>query len=1247
MADEEAGTVSVKLKVLYTFDAEHKVDHLSRPPQSFQVDTAPIDESTTIGIIDLKSCLDVIITSSPELTHFDEGDYTVYAYDYSEPNVPLVGQGMLSKVLSQAAASSEAMVTGKIIQSLMAKFKKNAEPFLEVKLRLTPIASSFSRARSGSMSSVHEPVTQPYPGFQGQPMPLDRPSSPADMSRLDSVHRTLHQGSQRRDSGYGQPQPWAPSSRPSSRPGTPNHQYMPPMLHQPVSQHSVQPPLQWQNYGPAPPMARRGSESGYYSGEDTQDGPARKRARITRVQATKKMDFNIEQQPSSLRTAAMGASSVRIHQPAPVQPVPIQPAAALQRGFSAEEPVRPPTPIPPKPRITKKPTGRPKGRPRTKQQRLAAQSRAGSVEPSSPTLMPLPRLVDSNASSPEDNRDARSATSAQGSPVDMPSSPPMLPMHTLATSPKLPEHSPLSRNDSAHDSGFFSGQAEPDAGDKISHKELDPQDMDDFFKNIDPQHFGEMSWLDNMEDIPLDISAHLNLPGAENHYTPVFEEDSTVGGPTPQPDAQFGGPTPTPAQALSQHNVATPSEQPTPHIHNTSMSMAPMEAPSNSSFPKPILPASAKNQQGSSASKSGRLVPALLPRPQQATLQRSLSELPPVPASDPGIRAFQRSITCGPDIMSDAIRSDALGPEDGTGGKRSRRRIGKEQTKKRLEDAIEAGKMPPFCSNCGAIETPAWRRGWTKVFACDIDTIETGLNTGEICYKEVLERDDDENVKTWKGYRTELLPNEKLGDGWEQINLCNPCGLWFHKTKTPRPEAKWQTKKDPNAPKEKRKRKRPPKPPKSRTNPPRAAAGNIYSDVPQSDMQEPGSEDSSPADTAMEDTGDDTNDNMTVNEDSGERSQEPELPPCLPIVMSTQPVRRTVKWADVPDRQIQSSPVVGNTADRPIDVDLTPNKPLRRRLFSPTSLMKVAENERPALSENVNELLPSFVRRSPRLNKTRDLRLTQSNGVAIVVGMGAEEVKENVSPHAQDTDFDDLFNYNDNDDLMLPPATPTLKRRSERLLRTPGRTPSREFDSEGMARTPNAQIRTPSQSSRNLADFFLDTVTRSLDPDFMTPNTRAMHKACYGLSTPTPKRTRFRTGFTPKTHTPGKAFVTMDFPDLPSLKPSSPMSGLTNDPYSELPTERLGPNMDDWFDTDLPIPSSPPLGLQNEGHSGQEDDFGGIFNFDLEVTVADDDATTRDLLRTPKKQSKLEGMLDVHTPGSSSLRRSPRRAGRG
>ena len=1242
MAEEEGGQISVKLKVHYTFDADHKVDHLSRPAQSYQVDTAPIDDSLTIGIIDLRSCLDAIISSSPELTHFNESDYTLYAYDYSEPNTPLVGQGMLSKVLSQDESSSEAMITGKITKSVLAKLKKNVEPFLEVKLRLTPIASAVQRGRSGSMSSVHEGMQQQWPGYsQAGPIGPDRPSSPADMSRLENVHRTLHEGRAypegglRRESSFNGSYPWGAPSRPSSRPGTPIQapQYLPPPP--PGSSHSRH-GSQFINYGPPP--VRRGSESGYGSGDEFFDeGPARKRAKIMKVQKAKKNDFNIEQQPNSLRTAAMGASSLRIHQPAPMNPT-----QALQHGFSAEEPVRPPTPIP----KGRKPTGKPRGRPRKNRE-------AENAEPSSPQRLPEPQLLESSFSSPEEARAGQQAGNVMSSPDNIPSSPPVFGMN-MVTSPNLPEHrSPLAQTSSNQDSGFFSAnvdsvqvEMEPKEGEDVNQHSIEHHFNDDIF-NADMTQ-----WFSNMDDSAMNVDPNLSLEDNPNHFTPVFDDDSVFGGPTPQPDAQPKAPTPAqhfdsaqqkgqiatsqaesdkraesvPAPRPGPQTIPTPILQPTvqPQLENSGY------PPSiyDEQFQRPALPA-----HQVSYDKQGRpmLAPGPPPaKPKPKPFQRSKSALPPVPASDPG-RRLERSNTWAPEPMSDAIMSDAAGSNEGR-GKGGRKRIGKEQTQARLEAAIATGCMPPYCYNCGAIETPAWRRGYIKNFTCPIDSIDTSLDQGKLCYKQPVNTAPDGTITSWKGWKVEKVAGEP-DDEWEQINLCNPCGLWFHKTKTPRPAEKWQ-KKDP---KEKRKRKRPPKPPKSRTNPPRAAAGNL----PTSDAQEPGSEDSSPADTSAEDGADDSNennDNMTVDGDANEDNGEPELPPMPQNVLSAQLGRRTVKWAEVPPRLAQSSPAEKGSVDEPIDL-LTPNKPLRRKLFSPSRVE--AESPPPeVLTEKVNgSLLPSFVRRSPRLNKTRDIFSEVNTTVAMSVDGAADDGKENVTPGMSHNfhDFDDLFGDND-DELMLPPATPTPKRRSERiLLRTPGKTPTRDVGAEnlGNAQTTPKRNRTPkSEYNINVAELFMDSVTRSLDPNNMTPNTRRLFDVCSDAASPSSRPSRLRTGFTPKATTPGRSSVNFDFPDLPSLKPSSPMSNdVAGHSFSELPTERIY----DDLNTDMPMPSSPPVHGWGAGH---EDAFGDMVNF----SDMDAGGDWGDFLKTPKKQCG-NGLLDVETPGRSGLRRSPRRVG--
>lgn len=1236
MAEEEAATIAVKLKVHYTFDAEHKVDHLSRPPQSFQVQSAALDETTTIGIIDLRSCLDSVIASSPELVHFYESDYTVYAYDYSEPNTPLVGQGMLSKVVTCDENGNEAMVTGKVTQSVMAKFKKNVEPFLEVKLRFTPVAAPIQRGRSGSMSSLTDGPQSQFHGFSSVgPAGMDRPQSPADMSRLDSVQRTLHEGGPRRDSFYNNSFGYGASSRPSSRPGTPTHhqQYLPP---QPGSTHS-RAGSQYTVYPPHAAHARRGSESGYWSADEGFDeGPAKKRARVTKVQRAKKDDFNIEQQPNSLRTAAMGASSLRIHQPTAVNPT-----AALQKGLSAEEPVRPPTPMA---KPSRKPTGRPRGRP-------PKSRRAQTNEPSSPSQnnLPPPRLPDSNMSSPEETRDRLQNESTVSSPQNMPSSPPLLTRdeQTDAASPNLPDRPTRpAQVDAHHDSGFFSAQV-----DDAQIEENGSKDGGIFGDDMSIQFDGDWSQFFDpslaVADMDFDQEPTAEIP--ENHYTPVFDEQSTYEGPTPQPEAvQNPAPTPTPQPEAVSKTASAPTSQPEPQKIPVptlqQSSQAQQETKNQPEFQRPTLPAPSAPQQPLAVDKSGCPIPTLLPRPQPApTFQRSQSVLPPVPASDPGTRPFQRSMTWAAD-MSDAIMSDVAGPEEGK--QKGRKRIGKDQTKARLENAIAKGGMPPYCHNCGAIETPAWRRGFIKHFTCPFESVETSLNAGEMCYKEVVEKHLDGSVKVWKGWKVE----RKEHDDWEQVNLCNPCGLWFHKRKTPRPLEKWQRKDR----KEKRQRKRPPKPPKSRVQPPRSAAGNLASE---GDTQEPGSEDSSPADTSAEDGVDKNNDGMMLDGDDDGESEEPELPP-MPKIMSAQLGRRTVMFAGVDVRRVKSSPLVRGTAAEPIDIDLTPNKPLRRVLFPSPGSNRPDQQEAVPLFEKENEaLLPSFVRRSPRLNKMRDVF---SDGLVAPMitleGTVGGEGKENMTPRATTNysldDLDGLFG--DNVEVMPPPVTPTSKRRSERIsARTPSatKTPSREFGAEisGNAQmTPQAAKPSVNKTPDvDIANFFMDTITRNLDPQYMTPHTRRLHAALSDAATPTSRRSRGRSGFTPMSNTPGRmSSLNFDFPDLPSLKPSSPAShGDSGLPFSELPTEQMYPDFDDLLNTDKMMPSSPPVS--------------GVWNVELTANIEleafdsqdwsfmdENEPESASKLKTPKKQQG-NGLLGTETPGREGLRRSPRRTSRG
>ena len=81
--------------------------------------------------------------------------------------------------------------------------------------------------------------------------------------------------------------------------------------------------------------------------------------------------------------------------------------------------------------------------------------------------------------------------------------------------------------------------------------------------------------------------------------------------------------------------------------------------------------------------------------------------------------------------------------------------------------------MPPYCDNCGAVETPAWRRGYVKVFdGVYWDEVETSLSHGGVVYKHAIEHNADGSVKTFRGYKTdEITEDEALG--WRHFSMCN------------------------------------------------------------------------------------------------------------------------------------------------------------------------------------------------------------------------------------------------------------------------------------------------------------------------------------------------------------------------------------------------------------------------------------------------------------------------------------------
>ncbi|KAG7126420.1 hypothetical protein HYQ45_012847 [Verticillium longisporum] len=126
------------LKVNYTFDREAQVNFLARHPQPLHVNTIALSETKTIGYTDLSLCAQAIAQCSPELLGEDH-DYTVYAFDYSEEDTPLVGQGLLSWIL-HADPSESKMIFGRLTKNPLAMLPGGSglKEMLEVKFKLLP-----------------------------------------------------------------------------------------------------------------------------------------------------------------------------------------------------------------------------------------------------------------------------------------------------------------------------------------------------------------------------------------------------------------------------------------------------------------------------------------------------------------------------------------------------------------------------------------------------------------------------------------------------------------------------------------------------------------------------------------------------------------------------------------------------------------------------------------------------------------------------------------------------------------------------------------------------------------------------------------------------------------------------------------------------------------------------------------------------------------------------------------------------
>ncbi|KAJ5121405.1 uncharacterized protein N7515_009366 [Penicillium bovifimosum] len=961
---------SMRLKVLYTFDNDNKTNCLARWPHVLEIQTAYLDENTPVGVIELKTCIQAIVSASPELVGQIGKDYTVYAYDYSEYETPLVGQGMLSGVLATFSSSPEAasnqsktMITGRVCKNpLNGLFSKGAQETLEVKLRLVPVPTvSQSDLDTQSWANFVRQTPALMESSRGQSQ--NDHGSPMNQTGIERFHQLLSEGSTPRDftsfHHSGSVRSVSPSqSYAGSRVSTPAY-------HQSYSKQTVphgdmiRPSSSasmrdCDNQSQLSHNRRRSIQSGYDSNEEeSTENPPRKRAKVYQANWPGKSNMNIERQPSSLRVAASSAASVRIHRPTPVNP-------ALVAEHSAEEPVRPPTPI-------SRPSDFPRrNRPAGSMLRESSTMSISSCPPSytSPYCMSddIPN-TDATGQSPDDTR-------YQGlfePSFSMPSSPPVFDSRlTNRSSPVLPTMT------LDNDSGFMSTGLD-DLQDDDTIMPLDDHRMAEFHGSTQ----GKRSVRTTVQATS-PMSTISNGQGTNND--PLTIDDA------PSQPASKQAPRPL-SRATSRPATATGTR--------------PSSSGAQRLAPKPLAPAP-------------QLFPVEVPR-----------TLRPIPASDPIVPCrpagpmdvtFLPCTTASP--SSNLSKQPAKPKQASKQAKQASKPVPK-NIRARLDKAVQEGMIPPYCENCGSIETASWRRAWVRTVEGGESVAEEMMKCSSMLFWEAVNRNQKGELQRFKIFKKGLEVDDKE---WSQMTFCNPCGLWLHKFRNMRPEDKWTkpgaakpAKKDKKRPARgratgsvdscpatrTRSKAAPKKPLASSPAPTEASSVNPEGETPQ--MEEYDDAEYSPRDpratTAELDGTEETPGRTWSKEDAREA------------------LRRAVKSSPASRAQARSTPI-------PDSNSLTP-KPLRRSLF------QNAHNEGPLKELDASAVNSCSPRRSPR----------------IASGKGDKPVqhKENLAPTPGD-DLDELF---ESPSIGFDSTSPTPRRRNPRInaidkrLSLPANSPNR------------------------------------------------------------------------------------------------------------------------------------------------------------------------------------------------------------
>lgn len=139
---------NVNLKILYTFDDKNTFLARSTNPIKAKIITLPNQpphNGIQIGCIELKSCLNILNSISPEWFQ-NNMDYSIYYKDIIEVDQPYVATGLYSNITSSTKNNqnnNNQLITGRLCTNLINLYQSNNSiDTLDIKLRLSPVNSN-------------------------------------------------------------------------------------------------------------------------------------------------------------------------------------------------------------------------------------------------------------------------------------------------------------------------------------------------------------------------------------------------------------------------------------------------------------------------------------------------------------------------------------------------------------------------------------------------------------------------------------------------------------------------------------------------------------------------------------------------------------------------------------------------------------------------------------------------------------------------------------------------------------------------------------------------------------------------------------------------------------------------------------------------------------------------------------------------------------------------------------------------